>query len=140
MIPPTKTAQDDRLARLERQVHYLRVVAGALGALSLVAMGAAFRQGQPQILRARGLIIEDQAGRERILIGAPIPFAKNRVRTDTARVAKLWAGRFPNPAQYMEWYRGYRHSMHGMVVLDENGMDRLAVGDSTPDPNIGRRI
>jgi hypothetical protein len=30
--------------------------------------------------------------------------------------------------------------MHGMLVLDENGFDRLAIGDSVPDPNIGRRI
>jgi hypothetical protein len=30
--------------------------------------------------------------------------------------------------------------MHGMLVLDENGHDRVAIGDSTPDPNIGRRI
>ena len=30
--------------------------------------------------------------------------------------------------------------MHGMLVLDENGFDRLAIGDSTPDPNIGKRI
>ena len=30
--------------------------------------------------------------------------------------------------------------MHGMLVLDENGFDRLASGDSTPDANIGKRI
>jgi hypothetical protein len=27
-----------------------------------------------------------------------------------------------------------------MLVLDERGFDRVAVGDSVPDPNIGRRI
>jgi hypothetical protein len=42
--------------------------------------------------------------------------------------------------RYMGYYAGYRHAVHGMLVLDENGFDRLAIGDSTPDPNIGRRI
>jgi hypothetical protein len=45
-----------------------------------------------------------------------------------------------SPTPYMGWYRNYRHSMHGMLVLDEHGFDRLAVGDSTTDPNIGQRI
>lgn len=39
-----------------------------------------------KIIRARGLVIVDDKGRERILLGAPIPQAKNRVRTDSARV------------------------------------------------------
>jgi hypothetical protein len=30
--------------------------------------------------------------------------------------------------------------MHGMLVLDEHGFERLAVGDSIPDPNVGHRI
>lgn len=92
------------------------------------------------VLRARGLVIVDAAGRERILIGAPIPEARNRVRTDSARAALACASQFPDAAQYMRWYAAYRHTMHGMLVLDENGIDRLAVGDSTPDPNIGKRI
>ena len=100
----------------------------------------AFRSHAPedQVLRARGLIIVDASGRERILIGAPIPAARNRLRTDTARVRETWARRFPT--QYLEWYRGYRHAMNGMLVLDERGFDRVAIGDSVPDPNIGRRI
>ncbi|OLE70998.1 MAG: hypothetical protein AUG74_06890 [Bacteroidetes bacterium 13_1_20CM_4_60_6] len=125
---------------LRRQVRILTCVVAVMSSGLVVLTLAAFRQSSPAIIRARGIIIEDQVGRERILIGAPIPFAKNRVRTDTARVAQLWAGRFPDRAQYMGYYKGYRHSMDGLLVLDENGIDRVALGDSVPDPNIGKRI
>ncbi|HNF72314.1 MAG TPA: hypothetical protein PLP34_07870, partial [Chitinophagaceae bacterium] len=53
-----------------------------------------------KVLKARGLVIVDDNGRERILIGAPLPGAANRVRTDTARVRELWSKRFGNPEQY----------------------------------------
>lgn len=88
----------------------------------------------------RGLIIEDEAGRERILIGAPIPEAANRVRTDEARVRELWGPRFPDLEQYMGWYRDYQHSTNGILILSDDGFDRLILGDPVPDPNIGKRI
>jgi len=128
------------LDQLRRQVRNLTYLVGILGSGLIVLTVGAFRQSSPAIIRARGIIIEDPAGRDRILIGAPIPFAKNRVRTDTARVAQLWAGRFPNRAQYMDYYKGYRHTMDGLLVLDGNGIDRVALGDSVPDPNVGKRI
>ena len=53
------------------------------------------------VLRAHGLIIEDDAGRERILIGALIPEAGNRVRTDTTRLRELWGPRHPDIEKYM---------------------------------------
>ncbi len=93
-----------------------------------------------KIIKTRGIIIVDEQGRERILLGAPIPAAKNRVRTDIAKVKELWAGRFPSPEKYIEYYKNYNHNVNGMLVLDQNGFDRLAVGDQTPDPNIGKRI
>src|SRR2546423_9529020 len=94
---------------LRRQVRILTCVVAVMSSGLVVLTLAAFRQSSPAIIRARGIIIEDQVGRERILIGAPIPFAKNRVRTDTARVAQLWAGRFPDRAQYMGYYKKSVH-------------------------------
>ena len=91
------------------------------------------------VLRAKGLVIEDEAGRERILIGAPIPPAVNRVRTDESRVRKIWAPRFPNIEEYMGNYQGFEHATNGLVILDENGFDRIAVGDPVPDLNFGKR-
>lgn len=139
--PDQRPPHDEaRLRRLERDLRRLTLAATALGVALLVVLASAFRSQAPEVIRARGLVIVDEAGRERILIGAPIPAARNRVRTDTARVRRLWAARFPDRDAYMGYYARYRHSMHGMLVLDENGFDRLAIGDSTPDPNIGRRI
>jgi len=40
----------------------------------------------------------------------------------------------------MKYYPTYRNAVSGMLVLDEYGVDRVVVGDSLPDPNIGRRI
>jgi len=90
-----------RIARLERQVRALRLTLAAL-ALSLGAMViSAFKQGVPEVTRTRGIIIEDSQGRERILIDAPLPASRARVRTDTSRVRQVWAQRSPNPDQYM---------------------------------------
>jgi len=133
---------NQRVQKLERTVRTLAYYATAstlvLGALGLSAFRSVSDKGK--VLRVRGLVIEDDKGRERILIGAPIPAAKNRVRTDLARVEKTWATRYPQSARYMEYYKGYRHAVNGLLVLDENGFDRLAIGDSVPDPNIGKRI
>lgn len=93
---------------------------------------------EAKVIRTRGIVIVDDQGRERILLGAPIPSAKNRVRTDLARVKEIWGKRFPD--SYLDYYKNYNHNVNGMLVLDENGFDRLAVGDQTPDPNIGKRV
>lgn len=93
-----------------------------------------------KILRAKGIVIVDDLGRERILIGAPLPQAGNRVRTDTARVRSLWSQRFGNANQYMQWYKDYNHGANGILILDEQGYDKVCLGDGVPDANIGPRI
>jgi hypothetical protein len=93
-----------------------------------------------KILRAKGIVIVDDKGNERILIGAPLPHARNRVRTDTARVRKLWSKRFADANQYMKWYKEYNHQANGILILDEQGYDKVCVGDGVPDANIGQRI
>lgn len=133
--------------RLERQVRQLKTFVGALTVGLAMMFAAAWAhvpavqaQSDNRILRVRGIIVEDEAGRERVLIGAPIPAAANRVRTNDRRVRELWAGRFPDADQYMEFYKGYQHSTNGMLILDENGFDRIAVGDPVPDLYNGKRI
>ena len=132
----------DRIAKLERDLRLMKLYTTLLTLVMAAGAIAAFRPStqEARVIRARGIVIEDARGRDRILIGAPVPQSKARVRTDLARVEQSWAKRYPNPKQYMEYYKGYRHSVHGMIVLDENGQDRLALGDSVPDPNIGKRI
>jgi hypothetical protein len=94
------------------------------------------------IIRAKGIVIEDANGKDRILIGAPIPQSKDRVRTDTSLVRKYFASEiYPeDPNKYMDWYKKYRHSAFGMVVMNEKGIDVMQVGDQLSDPNVGRRI
>lgn len=93
-------------------------------------------------IRAKGIIIEDANGKDRILIGAPIPHSADRVRTDTTLAKKYFANEvYPqDPNKYMEWYKNYRHSAYGMVVMNEKGIDVMQVGDQLSDPNVGRRI
>ena len=137
------TTQD--FQALQRRVRLLELslilVVGACFGLGLMCCTRGITaQMKPDVLRARGLIIVDEQGRERILLGAPIPPAANRVRTNLARAREMWAKRYPDPNAYMKYYQGYRHDTNGLLVLDENGFDRIAIGNPVPDPNIGKRI
>jgi len=123
--------------RLTRTIRWLQVYA-ALMTVALVVLFVRSEAAADDVIRARGLIIEDAAGRERILIGAPIPEAADRVRTDEARVREVWGPRFPEA--YMDFYQDYSHETTGLLILSEDGFDRLVVGDPVPDPNIGQRI
>ena len=124
--------------RLDHSIRRLQVYA-ALATVALVVLFIRTAAPADGVLRARGLVIEDEAGRERILIGAPVPEAANRVRTDEARVREIWATRWPDDP-YMDHYRDYDHAANGIVILSEDGFDRVVLGDPVPDPNIGRRI
>lgn len=126
--------------RLQKQIRSLQMCVTLLGIVVLILIGSAFRTGDKHddVIRARGLIIVDAQGRERILIGSPIPTAQNRVRTDLDRVQKIWGKRFPE--KYMEWYRDYQNDMNGILILDANGFDRVGLGSAIPDPNSGKRI
>ncbi len=96
-------------------VRLRRALVGAilLWPLSLLVL-AAWHQDErkPSILRARGLIIEDVNGRERILLGAPVPDSKHRKRND---------------------------SIAALVFVGENGADRLTLGDQA-NPQIGGKV
>jgi hypothetical protein len=56
----------------------------------------------PQVIRARGLIIVDDQGRERIIMGSPVP--------DPPHIGKRIS-----PG-------------HGMIILDEKGYERFGLG------------
>lgn len=90
------------------------------------------------IIRAKGIVIEDARGNERILIGAPVPFASNRVRTDSNKVWNYW-GQYYEP-EFMDWYQDYNHNNYGILILDSIGFDRIAIGNPIPDLSFGQRI
>jgi hypothetical protein len=87
-----------RLQRRTRRLERL-LAASALAALAAAAIAAAPRA--PEVLRARGLVLEDEQGRARLLLGAPVPAVDERLRKDPAS---------------------------GLVALDEAGHDRLQLG------------
>lgn len=130
------------LQHLQKQVAWMRwyILITSCVFISVVLFAFTNPEQSFGIIRARGIIIEDSTGRDRILIGSPIPFSKDRVRNDTNLVRKHWAKRFGNGHQYMEWYKNYYHGAEGIVVMNEHGFDRVLLGDKLADPNIGKRM
>jgi hypothetical protein len=101
----------NRLLRLEREIKLLRIalLAGVFAVIALSAIeNTSAQTAPPSVLRVRGLIVEDAQGRPRIMIGAPVPTAAGRVRNDSA---------------------------FGLLYLNENGLDQVALGD-VPDPQV----
>ncbi len=130
----------DQLLQLRRRL-WLQAAALATTVLALFVGGFVHSKhndetSTPPVLRVRGLIVEDAEGRERILIGAPVPKVDHRIRTDFAKAKKAWGDRYPN----MDWYKRLEHNPTGMVILDEKGHDRISFGVPQPDPNVGRRV
>lgn len=71
---PLTPGHDTRIAALERQVRWLKGYAAAATAFALALPLLASRHAPvADVLRSKGIIIEDEQGRERILIGAPDP-------------------------------------------------------------------
>jgi len=84
MVTGHKQDIDSRIAGIERQCRQLRIalVLVVIGALTLSAWTtrtAAQQPANPQALRVRTLIVEDEAGQPRVVIGAPMPQSGNRV-------------------------------------------------------------
>lgn len=131
-----------QLKRLQLQVRFfsvILVVGLALAITSGILRSNSTKDSSSSILRARGLIIVDAQGHERILIGAPIPAAANRVRTDLKRAAQLWGPQMGGEASFVSYYKNLQNSMNGILILDAAGFDRIAIGNPAPDPNIGKR-
>jgi len=105
---------------LQRQVknlgRWLKVLVGAYVLLLLVFLVApretAFAEKNLNVLRTRGIVVVDEQNRERVLVGAPIPTVPGRKRQDPAT---------------------------GIIVLGENGADRVAVGFEL-DPQVQGKV
>jgi hypothetical protein len=116
---PISVSLEVRLGHLERQLRVMRITRTIGMLVLLIAAYGAVRvwptraADSGQVLRVRGLIIEDAQGRPRILLGAPVPKAAGRKRQDDAS---------------------------GIVLLGENGADRVAIGDPTPNPQTNGKI
>ena len=90
-----------QVASLTRQIRRLQVtVAVILAAAFAVLVSIDTSAQDSRTLRARSLVLEDEAGRDRIVIGAPIPEPE---------------GRRISPSV-------------GLAINDENGAERFGVG------------
>lgn len=115
----------ERLIRIEYCYKVSKIVSLTCIALTIFALAMLFLNRDTfGIVRAKGIIIEDSSGKDRILIGAPIPSSTGRVGTDTVLVRKYWAPKFKDPEAYMSWYKDYRSQMDGIVVMNSEGIDR----------------
>jgi len=129
---------EEKLKKLEEQFIMQRIFTLVFATVLLLVVAFGFGPKDPNIIKTQGIIIVDEEGNDRILIGAPIPHSTSRVRTDFEKASKAWGG--GNEKQFATWYNQLDHSASGVVILDENGFDRVALGNTVPDPNIGRRI
>jgi hypothetical protein len=78
-----------RVTQLETRVRILTLIAGLTTLTLVTIIGLAWKvPTQPDVLRARALIIEDHNGTERIVIGAPIPEPPGRIAPSTGMVIK----------------------------------------------------
>ncbi len=125
------------LEALRRQVRRLELYVLAT-TLAFIALGlSSLRSPDDEVLRARGLVIVDAQGRDRILIGAPVPASGGRIRTDLEKARESWGKNFGGN---MEHYRQVQNETNGLLILDAAGHDRIALGDPTPDSPSGPRI
>jgi hypothetical protein len=133
---------NQELLLLKKQMNWMRWYIIISSTIILAFIISAFNEPEQKfgIIRAKGIVIEDSTGRDRILIGSPVPYSKFRVRTDTSLVRKYWAKNFGDGNEYMQWYKDYNNSAEGIVVMNENGFDRVLLGDKLADPNTGKRM
>src|ERR1019366_8700915 len=84
------TQLHDRVSSLERQLRRASALATlfCVGAVCLVTTAFLRAPKTPDVIRARQLIIEDQAGRDRVLLGAPIRDNFKRISPATGMVIR----------------------------------------------------
>ena len=128
------------IQKLKNQVNILTILLSSTILFTILVNAKSFAE-EENIIRTQGIVIEDQEGREGILIGAPIPLSSYRVRDDYDKVEKAYSDWFPPEANFMSNFKSQvAKKTNGMLILDENGFDQLAFGDPVPDPFMGRRI
>ena len=105
-----------RIEQLENKLRFFKIAfltifLAMLAVIAFVSFGFSAK-ADDGVLRVKGLVINDEQGRPRILMGAPAPKTTERKRSD---------------------------ELVGIVYLDENGVDRLTFGKE-PDPMTAEGI
>jgi hypothetical protein len=130
---------EKRIVLIEQQLRNQKIYSFTLTTLLvLIALLSFTTKKETDVIRTKGIVIVDSLGRERIIIGTPIPYTASRVRTNMDKAVKAWGK--DGEQSFKSWYSKLDHSVNGIVMLDEEGFDRLAIGQTVPDPSIGKRI
>lgn len=106
----------DQINSLERRLRRTQIaLLCALLVPTLLALGgwANSQAKEPEVLRVKGLVVVDENGRDRVLIGAPMPDSATRKRKDTSTA---------------------------IAILDEDGSDRLLLGETMGFVQNGRFV
>jgi hypothetical protein len=106
------TAPQHDLTRLEREFRTYRRRTGVIHLTLLALAVTAFARTPADVLRVRGLIVEDSTGAPRVVIGAPLTLA------------------------------GYKSAQAGagVAVLSSTGALQAAMGAPTPAPRIDGKV
>ncbi len=97
----------ERIEKLERRYSRLKILyVITIAVLPILLLLMYFQKSERNILEVNGLIVKDEQGKPRIVIGAPAKNVKGRNRPD---------------------------ELYGIAYIDENGNDRLTFGKE-PDP------
>lgn len=114
-----QTSIEQRMGSLEKKIQRLRYLCW-LQTLILAAVGLSATltrrveaQNSPRVLRTHGIVIEDDQGRARLILGAPLPEVQGRKRQGSLT--------------------------DSIVFLDEQGNDRLTLGEG-PNPQAQGKI
>jgi len=108
-----------RIRSLENETRCLRRLCWILAAVLLVigvsvtVSSSVDAQSSPRVLRAHGIVIEDDQGRARLILGAPLPEVHERKRQGSLT--------------------------NSIVFLDDQGNDRLTLGEG-PDPQAQGKV
>ncbi|WP_298152709.1 hypothetical protein [Flavobacterium sp.] len=92
---------ENQIKSLQKQIRQLRMALFSLAGILIVGLLVSFSSGKGDIIRTKGIIVEDGDGKPFIMMGGPIPEDKQRDRKDP---------------------------MSGLVILDDKGIDRLYMG------------
>lgn len=127
----------------------LKVTYFVFGAILLVQAGLFFGtqsfadsaeiDKSDKVIRTKGIVIVDDQGRDRILIGSPIPASKDRVFGNKEKSLAAWKDSLTMQS-YWDNYDKMHTMPNGMMVLNKEGFDITGIGEDMPDPNIGKRI
>ena len=100
------------IARLRRQLRLQQTILSVMGVGFVVLTVAAWQSTDPEVIRARGFVVEDAEGRARVVLGAPMELPGREAAQSGA----------------------------GIAVLSETGQVRVAMGSPTPAPRIDGRL